>query len=102
MEMPKGSLNFICTQVKRTWGIIHPKPTQEPFTDMSDLSTYTQKSLPGSCQEQLHPALGEGVLKPWGIPIVIESHFPGFPDTESWTGKPAFLRPLISLAQLRS
>ena len=102
MEMPKGNLNFICTQVRRTWGIIHRKLTQEQYIDMSDLSTYTQRILPGSCQEQLHPALGEGVLKPWGSPIVIESHFPGSQDTESWIGKPAFLRALISLAQLRS
>ena len=83
MEMPKDNLNFICTQVRRTWGIIHQKPTQERFTDMLDLSIYTQKILPGSCQEQLHPALGEGVLKPWGVPIMIESHFPGSQDTKS-------------------
>ena len=102
MEMPKGNLNFICTQVRRTWGIIHQKPTQEQYIDTLDRSTYTQRILPGSCQEQLHPALSKGVLKPWGIPIMIESHFPGSQDTESWIGKPAFLRALILLAQLRS
>ena len=102
MEMPKGNLSFICTQVRKTWGTIHRKPTQERYIDALDLSTYTQRILPGSCQEQLHPALGEGVLKPWGVPIMIESHFPGSQDTESWIGKPAFLRALILLAQLRS
>ena len=102
MEMPKDSSSFICTKVRRTWGVTHQNPTQEQFTDMLDLSICKQKILPGSCQEQLHPALDEGVLKPWGIPIMIESHFPGSQDTESWIGKPAFLRALISLAQLGS
>ena len=83
METPKGNLNFICTQVRRTWGIIHRKLTQEQYIDMSGRSTYTQRILPGSCQEQLHPALGEGVLKPWPIPTIVESHYHGFKVTES-------------------
>ena len=44
---------------------------------MFDLSIYIEKILPGSFQEQHHPALGKGVLEFWGIPIMIESHFPG-------------------------
>ena len=88
MEMPKGNLNSICTQVRRTWGIIHQKPTQERYIATLDLFTCTQRILPGSCQEQLHPALGEGVLKPLPIPTTRESHYQGFQDTESWINKP--------------
>ena len=99
--MPKDNLDFICTQVRRTWEITHPKLIQEQFIDMFDLSICIQKILPGSCQEQLYLALGEGVLKTWGIPIMIESHFPGFQETKSWIGKSAFFRVLILPAQLR-
>ena len=36
-----------------------------------------------SCHEQHHLALGEGVLKPWTIPTIVESHYHGFKVTES-------------------
>ena len=99
--MPKDSSSSTSTQVRRTWGIIHPKLTQEQFIDTFDRFIYIQKILQGSYLEQHHPALGEGVLKPWGIPIMIESHFPGSQDTKNWIGKYAFFRALISPAQLR-
>ena len=64
------------------------KADPEPSTNMYGPTTYKWTPHQLSCQEQLHPALGEGVLKPWMIPITEESHYPGLQVTESWTEKP--------------
>lgn len=60
----RSSLNFICTQERIIWAITHPKHTWGQFTNIYAPSTYIQITPQLSYQEQLHPALDKGVLKP--------------------------------------
>ena len=76
------------TQNQNLSAIICPKFTRHQFTSMSDPTINILIHLLLNYQEQLHPALGEGVLKPKGIPITRDSHYLGFRATKSWIKKP--------------
>ena len=99
MEKPRTNLNFTCIQGKKIWETTHQKPTLEQFIATPGHSTSTWTILQLNYLEQLHQALDEGVLKPWLIPTIVESHFPRFQDTESLIWKQMFLNALTLLAQ---
>ena len=102
MEKPRSNLNSICIQGQKIWETTPQKPTLGQFIAMSVHFTSTWTILPLNYPEQLHQALGEGVLKPWPIPTIVESHFPRFQDTESLIWKRTFLHAPTSLAQYES